>query len=554
MARKVFLSFLGASFYSDTIYYSGDFSYTTKYIQASMLELLKVRDWSSDDAVRIFVTDRAYDDNWCADKTTRLDRSGEEKHYVRLQKIIEDMHLKASVRSVHVPDGKNDKEIWDIFNIMFNEIENGDELYIDLTHGFRYLPMLMLVFADYAKFLKNTKIVRISYGNWEAKDAKGAPIFDFASFVQLQDWTTAASNFISFGNTDKLETLSKSIINENVKANKNSIDRLNNIRKFIKRLSEFTNERLLCQGEKIEEGKKINEIYEFSEKIDKTDIAPLDPILSSIKNSIILRDTPIERILDAVDWCLDKKLYQQSVTLLQEGVVSYFCRKYDELKDYVLDGKKRGLVNSAFDVRKKPENEWKIQKTDFDLVRKLIKDEQLNKVAGMFSALKDVRNTYNHACYQKKQSQIKIDKIKEWSKKFRDVLCEKSIASEHKEFPPVFLNLSNHPSAEWEKEQIDAARKYGEVVDEQFPQVNPEDSIDDIKKLAEKTAVALVERYGNEALTVHVMGEMTLTCELVRLLKDAGVRCLASCTQRNVEDKGNGDKVSHFKFVQFREY
>lgn len=33
-----------------------------------------------------------------------------------------------------------------------------------------------------------------------------------------------------------------------------------------------------------------------------------------------------------------------------------------------------------------------------------------------------------------------------------------------------------------------------------------------------------------------------------------GIRCVASCTERVVKDLGDGNKVSHFRFVRFREY
>lgn len=49
------------------------------------------------------------------------------------------------------------------------------------------------------------------------------------------------------------------------------------------------------------------------------------------------------------------------------------------------------------------------------------------------------------------------------------------------------------------------------------------------------------------------MGEMTFTYALVNLLKDAGIKCIASTTKRNVEEI-DGKQVSTFQFVQFREY
>jgi hypothetical protein len=50
------------------------------------------------------------------------------------------------------------------------------------------------------------------------------------------------------------------------------------------------------------------------------------------------------------------------------------------------------------------------------------------------------------------------------------------------------------------------------------------------------------------------MGEMTLTYQLVGLLKDAGYRCYASTTVREVYEQEPGKKTVIFQFVNFREY
>ena len=60
--------------------------------------------------------------------------------------------------------------------------------------------------------------------------------------------------------------------------------------------------------------------------------------------------------------------------------------------------------------------------------------------------------------------------------------------------------------------------------------------------------------YPAREVTVHVMGEMTLTYRIVNKLKARGIRCLASTSDRVANDIGNGEKTSQFHFVEFREY
>ena len=86
-----------------------------------------------------------------------------------------------------IKDGKDTDEIWEIFDVIYNEINDGDELFLDITHAFRYLPMLLTVLINYSKFLKKITVKSITYGNFMAEgDLK--PIMDLTSISVLQDY------------------------------------------------------------------------------------------------------------------------------------------------------------------------------------------------------------------------------------------------------------------------------------------------------------------------------------------------------------------------------
>lgn len=117
----------------------------------------------------------------------------------------------------------------------------------------------------------------------------------------------------------------------------------------------------------------------------------------------------------------------------------------------------------------------------------------------------------------------------------------------------MLINLSNHPSDRWEQRQTEAAREYGEIEDMPFPAVSPTDSHDDIQALAEVYA-GMIEKESHEGqVTVHIMGEMTFTYALVSRLKEKGIRCIASTSERKATMSG-GMKISEFSFAGFREY
>ncbi|SEH22433.1 hypothetical protein [Selenomonas sp. KH1T6] len=118
----------------------------------------------------------------------------------------------------------------------------------------------------------------------------------------------------------------------------------------------------------------------------------------------------------------------------------------------------------------------------------------------------------------------------------------------------VFINHSNHPSANWSQERKEAALAYGGIMDMPFPELQADYSEQKINEV--------VQKYHSEIMAmspaaVLCQGEFTYTYGLVRLLKEHGITVLAACSERLSREEWQGDvsrKVSYFKFVKFREY
>jgi len=116
----------------------------------------------------------------------------------------------------------------------------------------------------------------------------------------------------------------------------------------------------------------------------------------------------------------------------------------------------------------------------------------------------------------------------------------------------MLVNFTNHPSIGWGKLQKESALAlYTEIVDIQFPHINPGADELEIKIEAKK--------YLEQILTlkpdaVHVMGEMNFTFQMVYFLMQEGVECIASTTRRIIETFPNEIQKSRFEFVSFRKY
>lgn len=119
----------------------------------------------------------------------------------------------------------------------------------------------------------------------------------------------------------------------------------------------------------------------------------------------------------------------------------------------------------------------------------------------------------------------------------------------------MLINLSNHPLNVWKTEQINAANEYGEIVNWEFPYVDPQGDEIYIENLAKKyVSKVLAEKAKGNDVTVHIMGEMTLTYAVVEALHALGIVCIASTTERMVTELEAGRKEVQFVFKRFRKY
>jgi hypothetical protein len=116
----------------------------------------------------------------------------------------------------------------------------------------------------------------------------------------------------------------------------------------------------------------------------------------------------------------------------------------------------------------------------------------------------------------------------------------------------MLINLSNHPSDKWSGAQRTTAEKaYGTIQDMPFPNINPAATPDEIYQLAAQYCNQI---RATNAITVHLMGEMTFTFCLVKMLQAIGITCYAATSERNSIDNADGTKTIQFDFVQFRRY
>lgn len=406
MGRRVFLSVLGVAFYETCRYRKDDFTGSeTLFVQKSLLEYLQQQEnWGGEnDLVLMLLTDLARKNNWDKNLETRFcAKLQKEVAYQGLEKILLDMNL--SYQDIAIPDGKDSDEMWEIFEIIFDKLQEGDELYLDITNSFRYLPMLLVVLVNYAKLLKNVKVKAIFYGNYEARDKESniAPIMDLLPLSVLQDWTLAASDYLRYGQVEKLFELSESSLLPILKNTETRTKDAEKLRSFVKTLKEMVEERTTCRGYAIVGSKNVRKLKCTASEIQKVTIVQLRPIFEKIKQSLNDFDAK-ENVLNcikAAKWCCANKLYQQATTMLEEGLGTFLCCHYQ------LDYRKMANRDAIFGcISIKTQNkDIEENKANKELVEKILADDSVwgNKAfVTILQKILELRNDYNHAGFKK---------------------------------------------------------------------------------------------------------------------------------------------------------
>ena len=566
-SRKVFISILGTGNYNLCSYRQGDFTSTeTRFIQEATLDFLKARsEWSPTDAAYIFLTPTARIANWQAEPID-IYVSHEVKRYAGLEPTLDQMGLPFPVEPVDISEGGDEEAIWSVFRSIYDQIHEGDRLYIDITHSFRYLPMLLLVLTNYARELKGAEVVSITYGNWEAKpDIK--PIVDLGALIDLQDWTVAAGEFLRNGRASGLAELTKERVDPILKATKGKSEVASGLSKLVDRLTTVSQSLTTIRGKEILEGKIFKELDKCTHGLDAGLITPMVPLIEKIKDSFGDFDTKpsVSNGFAAARWCYRMQLYQQSITILQETMKAYVAASHGYPTD---EEHYTELAAKAFHITKGSiaEDKWQLGESDptdrekrAEVVRQYLAGSAVRELHPLYTEIGQLRNDFNHAGFRRNAVNGRDipGRIEMLIKRTEEVLRGKqAIEPLPTQSPgaPLLINLSNHPSAGWGARQREAAEMYGEIEDMDFPAIPPVAGEREITDLAEEYVARIEERAETRDVTVHIMGEMTFCYAVITRLQPLGIPCIASTTRRQVTETADGVKEVRFDFETFRKY
>jgi CRISPR-associated Csx2 family protein len=438
--RKILLSFLGTNNYIACNYYKEGYPeqkvINVRYIQEAIIKLY-CQDFTSNDQVLLFLTEKAehmnfWDNGQLNRETKKLDLPNTGLNS-RLQELIKE-GAQFQINRKRIKEGFSEEEVWSIFETVADEIQEGDQIIFDITHAFRFLPMLGVVLLNYLKVTKNISVKGIHYGAFEKlgtiqevqamdEDDRNAPIIDLNMLLEFQSWTSAVNSFVKFGSTKELHEASQSKIKSRMAETKGSDLATKDLRYVIDQLSELTSD---IQTNRLNFllGRDFALFQEKITSVQNTDIVvkPFKQILRLIERKATPIITSSDLIwLESAKWCLDHKLIQQAYTQLQEGLLTYCMIEFNKeietnvnfqtvLAKYqitqmvsIIELKDRdfykGLLNVIY---QKSQNKVKWN-TEYYLVELagIFQDTKFEKLGTVFAHITESRNDINHAGLRK---------------------------------------------------------------------------------------------------------------------------------------------------------
>ncbi len=410
----VFMAFSGAGDYSKCTYYlsedgTNSLKVETRLAQEATAEILASKGIQIDRCV-FLLTKKSRSINW--EKYVRTDRNSgeisveEEGILPRLERILPD----AEIKGVDVPDPKEDQGLLEMFRIMYDALEPEDELYLEVTHGFRFMPMLYFPLINYARALKNITVGGIYYGSFDARDENGlAPILDLKSYDEILRWSFAAETFVNFGVSGPINN----IVKEKQKILRKDFKEED---AFSTSLSHFTNAIQTSRGssgsidsQKLSPKNSISKAgigiarngEQLERKMEQGGGYPLlVPLVRVIRDSVAPfdKEDDVEIGRATVKWCRKNQMIQQGFTALEETIVSYVCSKCGAEHKNEVNRTFREAVSKEISAKMKripfiPDADWTDCLTE---EARKIYDALPMDLVELSRDVKDIRNDINH--------------------------------------------------------------------------------------------------------------------------------------------------------------
>ena len=350
--------------------------------------------------------DKEYDENYHLELMGVIDNATMDTDIYSLNLAKFNETFKDKILAIVTKYGMNELEIFENFNLIIqlqNELKDGDEVYLDITHSFRSNAFWMFLVMNYLTDVEDKKITvkAITYGMLEAQKEGVAPVVDLNAFYKILQWIKGANNFKNYGNSYLIE---QNIENEKLsKKLRNFSDALN--MNYIASLRQ-----------------SINSLKKLEEDIKSLE-GPAKLIIPKVIKDFMDRFATEEKDYlfqaELAKWHFEQKRYAMAYININESIIGFIM---DALDLPLLTGDKKkdenklakdwlNMIISRHEANKIYPN-FKVDKDN----------QELHEYIKIFEHSRRVRNEIAHSIGGKDSAVNDINSLKNYCEKIIDLL------------------------------------------------------------------------------------------------------------------------------------
>ena len=300
----ILVTMLGNGEYKPAVYRMGELSFETELFPEAVAQ------WCQPSQVMVLATQAVLDVHNCQ----------------HLKRLSDRLQHKCPVTAIPIPDGRSEAELWQIFSAMIERLPPGCRVVLDVTHGFRSLPMVTLLAALYLRQSDRVHVEQILYGAWEARDqaTNTAPVFDLTPFLDMANWMSAANVFLKTGHGGLIADLLKQTQRAAWMSDAATDSRPRELATLASNLNYLSEALLMTRVDEISQtaGKVFRSLSRADAELHEWALpfAPMIERLKSLSNVLQQSGLPSQRRL--LHWYLEHGHIVQCVTLAREWMIS----------------------------------------------------------------------------------------------------------------------------------------------------------------------------------------------------------------------------------------
>ena len=349
---------------------------------------------------------KEYDENYHLELMGVIDNATMDTDIYSLNLAKFNETFKDKILAIVTKYGMNELEIFENFNLIIqlqNELKDGDEVYLDITHSFRSNAFWMFLVMNYLTDVEDKKITvkAITYGMLEAQKEGVAPVVDLNAFYKILQWIKGANNLKNYGNSYLIE--------ENIENEKLS--------KKLKNFSDALNMNYIGSLRQ-----SINSLKKLEDDIDNLE-GPAKLIIPKVIKDFMDRFASEDKdyLFQAklAKWHFEQKRYAMAYININESIIGFIM---DTLEFPLLTGdRKRDENKLAKDWLNMIISRHENNKTYPNF--KVDKDNmELYEYIKIFEHSRRVRNEIAHSIGGKDSAVNDIDSLKKYCDKIIDLL------------------------------------------------------------------------------------------------------------------------------------